>query len=151
MLVEAVLAATLSTALPDLTIALQDGRKLSLPDCRGRPTVVQIWATWCGPCREELRLLQKIHEQWGGGACTVAIAIDAQGWRAVMPLVRELGLSLPVAVATPRMLRLFGLRTPVDPVPQLLFYNRLGRLVGWRREALAPEVLRAEMERAAKD
>jgi thiol-disulfide isomerase/thioredoxin len=150
MLAEAVLAATLSAGLPDLTLVLQDGRRWSLSECRGRPTVVQIWATWCAPCREELRLLQRIQNEWRGTACVVAIAMDTQGWRAVMPVVRELGLSLPVAVATPRMLRLFGLRSPVDPVPQLLFYDRRGRLVARSREAIAGEALRAEMERAAK-
>jgi thiol-disulfide isomerase/thioredoxin len=151
MLAEAVFAAALARELPEIALTLQDGRKMSLPECRGRPTAVQIWATWCGPCRAELRLLQQVHEEWRAGACVIAIAVDAQGWRTVMPLVRELGLSLPVAVATPSALRRFGLRTPVDPIPQLLFYDRRGRLAAWFREALPPEALRAAMARAAKE
>jgi thiol-disulfide isomerase/thioredoxin len=148
MLAGLVAAAMLPAALPDLTFTLQNGQQLRLEGCRGRPVAVQIWATWCGPCREELRQLQKVQVEWGSRACVLALAVDAQGWRSVTPLLREHNLTLPVAIVTPAALRRFGVRVPVDPLPQSLFYDRGGRLIAWKREAMSAEALREEMERA---
>lgn len=53
-------------ALPPLTLpCLGPGPDVALDRLTGRPTLVNLWATWCGPCREEMPLLQEAHARHG--------------------------------------------------------------------------------------
>ncbi|MFE0187289.1 TlpA family protein disulfide reductase [Streptomyces sp. NPDC058989] len=49
---------------PDFSGTSLDGKKISLSDYRGKFVVLNVWASWCGPCRGEAPELQKIHDKW---------------------------------------------------------------------------------------
>ena len=49
--------------LPAVELADRDGKKRKLSDWTGQPVVVNFWATWCGPCRREIPLLNKVHAE----------------------------------------------------------------------------------------
>lgn len=49
--------------LPAVELTDRDGRKRKLSDWAGQPVVVNFWATWCGPCRREIPLLNKVHAE----------------------------------------------------------------------------------------
>ncbi len=53
-----------SIEAPDFTFALLDGEKVSLSDYRGKPVVLNFWATWCPPCREETPVMVKISDKY---------------------------------------------------------------------------------------
>lgn len=56
------------------------GDSVSLAGLRGRPVLLNVWATWCHPCREELPVLQKLHEANASrGLTLVGVSIDAAG------------------------------------------------------------------------
>jgi thiol-disulfide isomerase/thioredoxin len=65
--------------LPE-TVALPDsnGHMHHLTDYRGHPLVLNFWATWCEPCRREMRLLQALHQERGAGVQIVGVAMDFQ-------------------------------------------------------------------------
>ena len=51
---------------PDFTFTLLNGKKVSLSDYRGKPLVLNFWATWCPPCREETPVLVKVSDKYDG-------------------------------------------------------------------------------------
>lgn len=78
-----------------------DGSELSMASLRGRPLVVNFWATWCPPCVKELPALDRFHreqaEQGADGWHVVALAIDSPA--PVREFLAKLPLSMPVGLA----------------------------------------------------
>ena len=66
------------TVAPEFTAVDLEGREVSLSELRGEVVLLNIWATWCPPCREEMPSMQRLHEQLGSeGLRIVAVSIDA--------------------------------------------------------------------------
>ena len=66
VLLVAALAALPTSAnrpLPALPVTSLDGQAASLPSFAGKPTVINLWASWCGPCRREMPMFQQVQEQ----------------------------------------------------------------------------------------
>ena len=73
---------------PDPTFKALDGEKMKLSELRGNVVVVNFWATWCGPCQEELPRLAKMAASYSGKPVKfVLVSIDAQKDRAKIPTV----------------------------------------------------------------
>lgn len=130
-----------------------DGRAVSLTDFAGRVVLLNVWATWCGPCRHEMPMLDDLQARLGGEDFeVVALSIDRAGLAPVRDFFAELKLGnlrlyIDETGAAARAIGVFGLPTT------LLIDRRgreLGRLVGpaaWN----APEVisyLRSMVERS---
>ena len=65
------------TPAPDFQVTTFDGRKLSLADFKGQVVVLNFWATWCGPCKRELPLLEDYHRrQHSAGLVVLAVATE---------------------------------------------------------------------------
>jgi peroxiredoxin len=63
---------------PDFTLPDLAGRQISLSDLRGRVVLLNLWATWCPPCVEEMPSLQQLQDRLGAeGLSVVAISVDA--------------------------------------------------------------------------
>lgn len=73
----------------------------SLADYKGQVVVLNLWATWCGPCRVEMPSLEKLHEELGPkGLKIVAVSIDNPGMEdAIRDFKKELGLKFEVLYA----------------------------------------------------
>lgn len=85
-----------STLLPDVRVSALDGEVLSLGDLRGRPVLINFWATWCPPCREEMPALARVERKWAGrGAAVLAINFE-EDRAAIERYLEENGLALPV-------------------------------------------------------
>ncbi len=84
---------------PDFTVELLDGRTVSLSDFRGRPVLINFWATWCGPCREEMPDFQTIYDLQGGEDRFVVLAVNFMEARSdVAAFIEELKITFPVAL-----------------------------------------------------
>ena len=80
-------------AVPDLSFVDGDGREMSLADFHGRTILLNIWATWCVPCREEMPALDRLQAKLGGpGFEVVPLSIDRDGLPKVKGFYDELGL-----------------------------------------------------------
>lgn len=80
--------------LPALQFVDGSGRELALGDFRGRLVLLNLWATWCGPCRKEMPSLDRLQARLGGPEFTVVpLSIDRGGPAAVRDFYHELGIS----------------------------------------------------------
>ena len=87
--------------VPNLVLDALDGGKVSVPNAyAGRPVLINLWASWCGPCVREMPALQRFHgEQAGNGVQVVGIALDDPG--AVRAFVRSTRVAYPILIDTP--------------------------------------------------
>lgn len=87
-------------AAPDFTLDLLDGGELTLSDLRGKAVVVNLWASWCPPCRAEMPALQRIYEaNRERGLEIVAVNTTFQDSEAdAAEFVQEFGLTFPVVL-----------------------------------------------------
>jgi thiol-disulfide isomerase/thioredoxin len=113
------------------TIAFNDaeGHPRSLADFRGKVVLLNIWATWCVPCRTEMPALDRLQESLGGADFEVVpVSIDRGGMEAIRKFYNENGIrDLAMYVDTPgdvlRQARALGL-------PTTLLIDRIGREIG---------------------
>lgn len=134
-----------------LTFTDAKGTTLSLADFGGRSVLLNIWATWCPPCRKEMPSLDRLQAQRGGKDFeVVALSVDKGGIAQVRPFYEEtkivnLAIYTDTASAAMAALRLVGLPTTILLAPD---GRELARWVG-PREWDTPETM-AEIERLIK-
>ena len=79
--------------LPALSVMDGEGQALTLADFRGRVVLLNVWATWCVPCREEMPTLDALQAQLGGPDFQVLpLSMDRAGADAVQPFYEEIGI-----------------------------------------------------------
>jgi len=82
---------------PNFTLPLMNGGEVSLDDYKGKVVLLNIWATWCNPCREEMPSMESLYQSMKGKPFEIlAASIDTRGSTDVEPFVKKLGLTFPV-------------------------------------------------------
>jgi len=115
--------------LPELRFVNGDGREMTVAEFNGRTVLLNIWATWCVPCREEMPALDRLQAKLGGPDFQVVpLSIDREGLPAVKAFYEELGLeALGIYVdqsgKAGRKLNALG-------IPTTLLVDRKGRELG---------------------
>ena len=84
---------------PDFKLTGLDGQEVSLSDFRGKPVLLNFWATWCGPCRIEMPFLQEIYEEWTGKGLVVLAVNLQENPTTVKQFVENAGLTFPVLLS----------------------------------------------------
>ena len=103
---------------PDFTVPGLGGSPLRLRDFKGQVIVLNFWATWCVPCREEMPAMERLYGRFRAKGFTIlALSIDARGEEVVGPFVKSFGLTFPVGL-DPKMTvageyRMTGLPTSI--------------------------------------
>jgi len=110
---------------PDFTLRSADGPNVRLQEQRGRVVMVNFWATWCGPCRQEMPHLNRLYGKYrDAGFTLLGVNIDDDQAKAV-GLASRLGLQFPVLLDTDKKVsRLYDLST----MPSTVLIDRDGRV-----------------------
>lgn len=82
---------------PDFDLPTLDGKRMKLADLKGKLLFINIWATWCAPCREEMPSMQNLYKQLKGPNFEmIGISIDKDKEVSVAPFVKDLGITFPI-------------------------------------------------------
>ncbi len=75
-------------AAPDFQLSDLSGKSVSLSQFRGKVVILDFWATWCGPCRLTMPVLEKLHQRYAGNVVLLAINLE-EAPEDVRPYVRD--------------------------------------------------------------
>src|SRR5665213_2450775 len=131
--VAALTMATTPLKLPDLAFDDADGKPKKLSDWRGRTVLVNLWATWCVPCRREMPALDALQAKLGGPDFeVVAVNIDTRDPEKPLDFLKEVGIS-HLAYYSDQSARVFeDLKTAGKAfgMPTTLIVDRVGCEIG---------------------
>ncbi len=122
------------TAAPTTSFQDPQGRPTSLAAFRGRPLLVNLWATWCGPCIVEMPALDRLAAREAERVRVVAISQDTDGRELVTRFFAARSFAQLQPYLDPRLDIMMALR--VDTLPTTILYDAQGREV-WRMTGMA--------------
>src|SRR6201984_389882 len=103
---------------PDISVRDLNDKGVTLTDYRGKVVLVNFWATWCDPCREEIPWLIEMQDKYGPkGFAVLGIAMDEEGKPVVAPFVakerydvngQKLAMNYPIVVGNEKVAEQFG-------------------------------------------
>ena len=130
-----------ATAAPDFALQDNSGKKVRLAELKGKVVLVEFWATWCPPCRDEIPVIERLHKLYGDKGLTVlAISMDEGDWDEVKAFAKERKISYTVLkgtedVSTEYMVRL---------IPATFLIDKEGKInkqyMGGSNEALEQDI-----------
>ncbi len=110
---------------PNFTLKTLNGRRVSLKDFRGKVVLINFWATWCPPCREELPLFEKIYEKYKDkGFVILAVNTDPENLK---DFLKSFGVkfTFPILLGNDKVLDLY----PIRGLPTSFLIDKNGKIV----------------------
>jgi cytochrome c biogenesis protein CcmG/thiol:disulfide interchange protein DsbE len=131
-------------AAPAFTLALQGGGNFALADRKGGPLLLNFFASWCLPCRDEMPAIEKISREYRArGVAFVGVAVD-DTQAGLREFTTRYGVSFPVGLDKGAAIRnSFGLAG----VPTTYFIDRKGIVSYFHSGAVTEELLRHELDK----
>ena len=115
-------------AAPAFALMSLDGKKVSLSDFKGRPVLVNFWATWCGPCKVEMPWFEEFRKQYASqGFEILGLADDVDaGKEAIGKVAKKAGVSYPILLTDGKVQTAYG---GLDVLPMSFYVDRNGVVV----------------------
>ncbi|MCY4599470.1 MAG: TlpA disulfide reductase family protein [Acidobacteria bacterium] len=129
-------------AVSEVAMEALDGRTMSTGDWRGKVALVNFWATWCGPCREEIPHLIQLQERYPDHLQVIGISTDEGDPANVAAFADRMGVNYPIVMATPELNREFP---GVFALPTSFIVDPDGRIVQTHVGLISPNVFEQEV------
>jgi thiol-disulfide isomerase/thioredoxin len=113
---------------PAFTLTDLEGKKVSLSDYKGRPVLVNFWATWCGPCKVEMPWFEEFQKQYAAqGFQILGLTDDVDaGKDTITKVAHRIGVSYPILLTDGKVQTAYG---GLDVLPMSFYVNRNGVVV----------------------
>jgi thiol-disulfide isomerase/thioredoxin len=119
-------------AIANADIKMIDGTTLKVADKKGKVILINLWATWCGPCRQEMPTLVKMHTKYQDKGFEV-IGLDSDEGESVemiQDFAKNEKLNYPLGYADSALFRQFVKISGLQGIPQSILINRDGKMTG---------------------
>ncbi len=118
-------AADMNKPAPNFTLKSYEGKNVKLSEYRGKVVLLNFWASWCGPCRQEMPLLQKIHKKYSSlGFAVMGVNVEEDNTKA-KGIVKKNKLTFPILFDSQNQVsQLYK----VDAMPSTVIIDRSGRV-----------------------
>ncbi|MGI9135770.1 MAG: TlpA family protein disulfide reductase [Candidatus Nanopelagicales bacterium] len=114
---------------PDITGTTLDGKEFSLADLRGKTTILNVWASWCAPCRAEAPILEKVWQAEQGNNVAFVGLDTRDSDPAAMSFIRKFGITYPNVIDRDGALQLrFSDTLPPQAIPSTIVIDSQGRV-----------------------
>ena len=112
---------------PGFALVDLDGKKVALADFKGKPVLVNFWATWCGPCKLEMPWFEEFHNKYAGqGLVILGVAADEASKTSIASTAKKLGVSYPVLLVDDKVEKAYG---GVDYLPESFYVGKDGKVL----------------------
>ena len=131
---------------PDFTVYDLEGNAYKLSDFRGKPVLLNFWASWCGPCQMEMPDFQKFYETHGDKVNFVIVNLtdgQQETVESASAFIAEKGYTFPVYYDTDIDA---AMKYGVSAVPVSYFIDADGRFVAWAQGAMDADMLQQGMD-----
>jgi thiol-disulfide isomerase/thioredoxin len=135
-----------ATVMPEFSEAdITSDTVVNSADLKGKVLLVNFWATWCPPCRQEIPALIRIHDKYKEqGFSVLGISMDEGGRRVVSKFAEKLKINYPVIIGDAKIGRGFG---GVMGIPVSFLVDREGNLIKRMDGYISEKVLTKELEK----
>jgi len=123
---------------PDIVMTDENGRVTRLSELRGKPVLINFWATWCGPCRFEMPAMVEAYEKHKGEGLTILAVNVQEGAQEVKEFAKAFKMTFPITLDTKgQVIDAYGVRA----MPTSIFVDRQGIIRARWQGALTGEQL----------
>jgi thiol-disulfide isomerase/thioredoxin len=125
--IEIIAAGEIGSRLPDFSVKDLQGREISSADLHGKVVLIDFWATWCQPCKQEMPGYQKLLDRYGvRGFAVVGFKFDTMmDMEDPVLFAKKIGVRYPLVVAADDLKKKFG---GIEGLPTTLLYDHQGIL-----------------------
>lgn len=121
---------TLPTELTNMQFKSLDGRNFTLKELEGKVVLINLWATWCGPCRLEIPELVKLQKKYQDrGLVIIGLNVDAEEKEAIEAFREKYEVSYPLVTSEGSFISEFSKITGAGMIPQSFLIGKDGRLI----------------------
>jgi len=118
-------SAVVSGDAPNFQLLDLNGKMVQLSDFKGRPVVLDFWATWCQPCRDSIPGMVKLHKDYAGkGLVILAISVDGGAIEDIRSFQKEYGMAYTVLIGTEDVADQYRART----IPMMIVLDKSGKI-----------------------
>jgi thiol-disulfide isomerase/thioredoxin len=129
---------------PNFSLKTAKGTSFQLSKLKGKVVLVNFWATWCGPCREEIPGFLELYSKYKSqGLEIVGISLDENGWEDINPFVQKFKITYPIVLGNEKVAKDYG---DIYGLPTSFVVDKKGFIVDKHIGYLTKELLEEKIK-----